>query len=247
MKYESIVLAMAILLGEASSSGLSFELAENASFFSVSETLGPIRCPSIGKDVCEAYYDVSYEWPSNNTTVLYKEQRPYIRITNQPSRPYDRNDSSPPYKVTTTAAIIDGIKGTITNVSRFSNVDDAIRAEILLDPAWANDTADQALTRDYWLEYGSLDGEWLWMEATYDLSERGNGASGIVQIYGNGDGKSVVDPLGRWTQFKMTPSELMHVINTIHVTEMRHYAKYTGEETVEVRTIPTYDKYSEQL
>lgn len=87
MKYESIVLAMAILLGEASSSGLSFELAENASFFSVSETLGPIRCPSTGKDVCEAYYDVSYEWPSNNTTVLYKEQRPYIRITNQPSAP----------------------------------------------------------------------------------------------------------------------------------------------------------------
>lgn len=232
MKYESIVLAMVMLLGEGSA-------------FPISETLGPISCPSAGNDVCEAYYNVSYDWPINQT-IIYEEQLPYIRITDQLRRPYE-NVNEPPYNITTINAIIDGIKGTITNVSRFSNVDDAIRAEMILDPAWANNTADQALTRDYWLEYGSLDGEWLWMEATYDLSERGNGASGIVQIYGNGDGKSVVDPLGRWTQFKMTPSELMHVINTIHVTEMRHYDKYTGEETVEVRTIPTYDKYSEQL
>ena len=81
------------------------------------------------------------------------------------------------------------------------------------------------------------------MLATYNLSDRGNGASGIVEIYENSDVKPVLlGTFGKsnWKKYKMTPDQLMHVINTIHVTESRHYAKYIGEETVEVQTSPIY-------
>jgi len=204
-----------------------------SSAFPISKTLGPVTCPSKGEDVCEAYYNISYDWPSNQTT-FGEEQLPEIIITDHPEHAYENTDI-PPLNITTWTIIIDGIRGTVTNASRFFDVNDAINTYKSLDPDALTNASDQEFTRNYWLKYGSLDGEWQWMKASYNLSNRGNGASGIVHIFGwPGDPNN-------WNSIKITPAKLMHVIGTIQVNETLYYTKYVWKKVVSVQTSPIYE------
>jgi len=194
----------------------------------ISKIQGPYSCPTnTGRDICEAFYNISYDGDSstgNPTVKVYDEPHPHM---------LPLFSGMPPNNVTARDAIIDGLKGTIMNVSRFSSVDDAIHAEKALDPTFPWEfTIDEI--KDEWTKFGSLDGKMIHIYAYYNRSDRGNGASGWVLISGD------INEL-------TSSADVMHVINTIHVTETKSYAKYTGEKLLPTPTIPIYDTTYKEL
>lgn len=119
-------------------------------------TLHPFCCypPPDNYLDCEPLYDVTYDPP-------LESESPLIIICHE-------NDhdtlpliaGTPPYNVTTREIMIDGVKGTIMNVSRFSNVDDAIRAQKELDPTFPWEyTIDEI--KNEWTKFDIFDGKML--------------------------------------------------------------------------------------
>ena len=169
----------------------------------------PFSCsPNSDSDICKVLYNVTFDPPLESEFGY-----PMVEIwyeSGQKGLP--RIGGVPPYNVTTREIMIDGIKGTIMNVSRFSNIDDAFRAQKALDSTFPWEyTIDQV--KSEWTKFGSLDGKMVQMYAYYNLSERGDGEYGCVMLSGE-----IVDQPEAGTE-KVTLEEMMHAINVIHVTE----------------------------
>lgn len=168
---------------------------------------------------CDPLYNVTYDPPLEG-------EYPHISICDETQPRIPRIGGTPPYNVTTRDIEIDGIKGTLMNVSRFSNVDDAILAQKMIDPNFPEEFTidgsklqggpfDIEEIKHGWEKYGSFDGKMMEMYAYCNLSDRGAGEYGQLMLSPD-EIVDVVDESG-----EMTPADMMHAISSIHVAEMR--------------------------